>query len=289
MQHDSPEQTLPSLPNEPPAEQASEPMSPAAPETRPQVRQLALQCAALIVVLSLAWPYFGLRDQALPWPETALAIGAVALLIASLTRQPWWWRVIHALFAPLAWAVSAFGIAPGWFLLAFILLWVVYRGALGGQVPLYLSNRETANALAELTADLAGMRFADLGAGLGSVVCPLARARPDAQFCGVENAPASWLIGYLRTLPQRNCQWHWGDLWRENLAQYDVVYAFLSPAAMPGLWAKVEGEMRAGSLFISNSFAVPGVAASAVVEVGDARRTQLYCYRRAAAAAPLTA
>jgi hypothetical protein len=38
--------------------------------------------------------------------------------------------------------------------------------------------------------------------------------------------------------------------------------------------------MRPGSLFISNSFAVPGVEASAVVEVGDARETQLYCYRR---------
>ena len=103
-----------------------------------------------------------------------------------------------------------------------------------------------------------------------------------AQGCGrdVENAPASWLIGYLRTLPRSNCQWHWGDLWQEKLAQYDVVYAFLSPAAMPGLWAKIEDEMRAGSLFISNSFAVPGAVVSQIIEVGDARQTQLYCYRR---------
>ena len=273
---------MPTPPSEPPVDEQTsiDGAPPAASETRPQLRQLALQCAALILVLSLAWPYFGLRNEALPWPETALAIGAVALLIASLTHQPWWWRVIHALFAPLAWAVAALSLDPGWFLLAFILLWVVYRGALGGQVPLYLTNHDTANALAELTADITGMRFVDLGAGLGSVLCPLAKARPDAQFSGIENAPASWLIGYLRTLPRTNCQWHWGDLWQARLAPYDVVYAFLSPAAMPGLWAKVEREMQAGSLFISNSFAVPGAAVNRVVVVGDARQTQLYCYRR---------
>lgn len=277
---------MPVPPSEPPVEQpvpvADGP--PALPETpqhlRPQLRQLALQCAALIVVLSLAWPYFGLRNEPLPWPETALAIGAVALLIASFTHQAWWWRVIHALFAPLACAVAALSLDPGWFLLAFILLWVVYRGALGGQIPLYLTNRHTADALAELTADYAAMRFVDLGAGVGSVLCPLSRARPEARFSGVENAPASWLIGYLRTLPLANCQWHWGDLWQEKLASYDVVYAFLSPAAMPDLWAKVEREMPAGALFISNSFAVPGAAASHIVEVGDARQTRLYCYRR---------
>ena len=268
---------LPTPPSEPPVEDEA---PPAILPTQPHLRQLALQCAALVVVLSLAWPYFGLRGETLPWPETALAVGAVALLIASLTHQPWWWRVIHALFAPLACAVAALSLDPAWFLLAFVLLWVVYRGALDGQVPLYLSNRETADAIAGLTADFKGMRFVDLGAGVGSVLCPLSEARPDAHLAGIENAPASWLIGYLRTLPRANCRWHWGDLWRARLAQYDVVYAFLSPAAMPGLWAKVEQEMQAGSLFISNSFAVPGAAASQVVEVADARRTRLYCYRR---------
>ena len=101
--------------------------------SRPHLRQLALQCAAAFVVLSLAWPYFGIRNEALPWPETALAIGGVALLLASITRQPWWWRVIHTLFAPLAWGIAELAIDPGWFLLSFILLLLVYRGAVAGH------------------------------------------------------------------------------------------------------------------------------------------------------------
>jgi hypothetical protein len=240
---------------------------------------LSLQCAAAFAVLSLAWPYFGIRNEALPWPETAFAIGAVALLIASLARQPWWWRLIHAIFAPLACAVAALAIDPGWFLLAFILMLLVYRGAVTGQIPLYLSNSAAAAALAEFIPERQDLRFIDLGAGIGSVLRPLAKARPAAQFTGIENAPATWLLGYLRTATLGNCKWLWGDLWRADLAQYDVVYAFLSPAPMSELWTKVQREMSPGSLFISNSFPVPGLDANTIVEIDDGRQTRLYCYR----------
>lgn len=69
----------------------------------PTARQLALQGAAVILVLSLAWPYCAWQAMPLPWPETALAIGTVAFVFASLSGQPWPWRIIHAIFMPLAW------------------------------------------------------------------------------------------------------------------------------------------------------------------------------------------
>ena len=43
-------------------------------------------CAAAFAVLSLAWPYFVIRNETLPWPQTALVIGAVALLMDKLLR-----------------------------------------------------------------------------------------------------------------------------------------------------------------------------------------------------------
>ena len=243
------------------------------------LRQLAVQGCAVFLVLSLAWPYFLIRNEPMPWPATAMAIGACALLIATLTRLPWWWRTIHALFAPLAAGFAALAVDPGWYLAAFMILLLVYRGAVGGQIPLYLSNRATAAALAGVIPAAAGLRCIDLGAGIGSVARPLAQTRPDLHVTGVENAPATWLVGYLRTRRLGNCEWRWGDIWRTNLAAYDVVYAFLSPAPMPDLWAKVEREMAPGSLLVSNSFAVPGIDANAIVDVGDARQTRLYCYR----------
>lgn len=247
---------------------------------RSYLRQLALQGAAAFAVLALVWPYFAIRGESLPWMAIAPAIGGVALLISVVTRQPWWWTLIHASFAPLAWGVAALSIDPGWFLLAFMFMLLVYRGAISGQVPLYLSNTATAAAVSALTAERTGMRLVDLGAGVGSFLRSLAKARQDALLTGVENAPATWLAGYIWTAGLANCRWRWGDFWHANLAEYDVVYAFLSPPPMSALWEKVIREMRPGSLLVSNSFPVPGVEPSCVVEVNDPRETRLYCYQR---------
>ena len=242
-------------------------------------RQLALQGAAVILVLSLAWPYFGWQSEAMPWRETSLAIGLVALSFATLTRQPWWWRLIHGLFMPLIWLTQTLAIDPGWFLLAFILLLLVYRGALTGQIPLYLSNPETIDALDELLGELEVQRFLDLGAGIGTTVIPLARHWPEKDFTGVENAPLTWLTGKFQGFGCPNLSWRWEDLWEMPLHDYDVVYAFLSPVPMPRLWDKAKAEMRPGSYFISNSFPVPGVTPTRVIEVACTPQRPLYCYR----------
>lgn len=243
-------------------------------------RQLALQGAAVILVLSIAWPYYGWQAEALPWLQTSLLIGGTALFFATLARQPWWWQAIHAGFMPLVWATHRLAIDPGWFLLAFILLLLVYRGALSGQVPLYLSNRQTVDALTELLDARGPCRFLDLGAGVGSTTVPLADRLPESHFSGYENAPLTWLVGRILSLGRPNLSWRWEDLWQARLDEHDVVYAFLSPAPMPELWEKVKAEMRPGSLFISNSFPVPGEVPTRVVEVDCKPPRPLYCYER---------
>lgn len=241
-------------------------------------RQLALQGAAAILVLSFAWPYFGFTAEALPWLQTSLAIGCVALIFATLTKQAWWWRIIHGGFMPLIWFTHSLAIDPGWFLLAFVLLMLVYRGALSGQVPLYLSNRQTVEALAELLEERGPCSFIDLGAGVGSTTVPLADNFPDSHFTGVENAPLTWLAGRYFSLGRSNIHWQWEDMWEVNLETQEVVYAFLSPVPMPRLWEKIRAEMKPGSLLISNSFPVPGMVPDRVIEVDCTPARPLYCY-----------
>jgi len=243
------------------------------------LRQFALQAGASFFVLSLAWPYFGMRAEAMPWAETAFVIGFFAFSLACLTRQPVWWRFLHALFMPLVWAVSQFNIDPGWFLLAFLLMLMVYRGAVSGRIPLYLSNAASVGALDDLLAAHGVQRFADLGAGIATTLLPLARRHPGIHFYGVENAPLTWVIGRWRTRAQGNLDWRWGDLWATRLQEFDLVYVFLSPAPMTDLWRKAQTEMAAGSLFVSNTFAVPDVKPDRVVDIEGENVGPLYCYQ----------
>jgi hypothetical protein len=48
---------------------------------------------------------------------------------------------------------------------------------------------------------------------------------------------------------------------------------------MPALWEKARREMRAGSLLVSNTFVVPGVAPDRVIEVDDTRGSRLLVWQ----------
>ena len=118
----------------------------------------------------------------------------------------------------------------------------------------------------------------DLGCGFGGVLRQLAGLRPDAKLDGVEIAPLPALVAWLRLHGVSQCRVRRGDFWRLDLSQYDLVYAFLSPAPMAALWEKVRREMRPGTVFVSNSFAIPGEEASLTVPL-DARGARLYVWR----------
>lgn len=207
----------------------------------------------------------------------AMLQGGIAAMVALRQRAPPWWLAIHLGFAPLVVFVHGLDLSPGWFLAAFVLLLLVFWRTDTSRVPLYLSNRATAAALLGLLpAD--PVRMIDLGCGDGGLLRRLAKARPDCSFVGIEHAPLPWLLARLRTLGLPNVALRRGDFWTEPLDGYGLVYAFLSPAPMPRLWAKACDEMSPSASLVSNSFAVPGADAEEVVEVGDRRRTRLYRY-----------
>jgi hypothetical protein len=44
-----------------------------------------------------------------------------------------------------------------------------------------------------------------------------------------------------------------------DLGAFDFVFAYLSPAAMPGLWKQAQRQMRKGSTLLSYEFLIPNV------------------------------
>lgn len=211
------------------------------------------------------------------WPLVAVQAVAATGAAVALKSAPWW-RWIHLGFVPMVVGAIQLGIAPGWYLAAFLVFALVYWSSFRTQVPLFLSNRRTAEAVAGLLPAERPAKLLDLGSGTGSLLRPLARMRPDCRFEGLESAPAPYALSRLLSRSQPNISLARGDFWNISWSDYDVVYAFLSPVPMPWVWEKACTELRPGSLLVSNSFPVEGVAPESVIEVGDRRGTQLYCY-----------
>jgi hypothetical protein len=236
----------------------------------------------LTLTITLAWLSPALLHGV--W-RLALVQGIAAALCSVVLRQPYWWVPIHLLFLPAALAMLTLQL-PSWlYLLTVLLLALVFWGTVKGDVPLFLSSDGVADAVAVIVArENAGM-FADLGAGVGSVAVSLAQRRTmivDAW----ERAPLPWLITAWRCRKLPNATAKRASLWDCDLACYDVVFAFLSPAVMAELGEKVRREMRPGSLFISSSFPIPDWQPEAIVQIEDRRRTRLFCYRICNASLP---
>jgi hypothetical protein len=237
------------------------------------VLALAIQLIALSVALA--------AGMMAPIPVSWLIFGQ-ALLAAALARatgSAWWWQCMHLIFLPTLFGALFLPVHAGWFLAASVLLALFCFGAARDRVPLYFTGRRAKAALLAQLPRRAGLRVLDAGAGWGGLVARLARARPDARVEGVENAPFSFALAWLRLRGRRNTRIAFRNLWHTPFSGCDVVYAFLSPAVMGRLWDKARAEMRPGSLFVSNSFAVPGVPPHATVDVGDLRGSRLYLWR----------
>jgi hypothetical protein len=228
----------------------------------PVLRALLAQALAFAVLVALA--RLGLRFPPLVW---VLAQAVLAVFLSRGLELNPRWILMQAALPFLGRALWGAPIPPWIYLALFLGLALVFGGGLLSRVPLYHASTEAWTKLEELLPDRAGLRFVDLGCGFGGPVAHLAKARPDGVFLGVEASPFTWLVAWLRCLPHGNAHIRLGSLWRTNLADLDVAYAFLSPVPMPALWAKVRREMRPGSRFISHSFEVPNQTPQRVIPV----------------------
>ena len=244
----------------------------------PGLKLLLLQLAAAALWLILAMPLLHASEVfLLPW-QHALGAGVIAVVLGVASRLPRWWLPINFLFIPGLLMMQGFALASSWYLAAFVLLLLVYGGVARSQVPLYLSSQKAWHAVAGLMPAHAAV--VDLGSGLGGLLAFLARQRPDGRYVGVETAPLPFLLGWLRAqIGGGRYTIRWNSLWKEDLRAFDVVYAYLSPVPMAALWLKVQAEMRPGTLFISNTFAVPSVEPCEVVQLDDLHHSKLYLYR----------
>jgi len=241
---------------------------------------LLAQLVAVLLTLSLAVPLVEHFGPALSPLAVALIGGVTAAAVGLAAGLSAWWLAINLLFWPTVVMAYSLSIRPAWFLTAFGLLLAVYWSVFRTRVPLYLTGSQALQALARLLPADRAFRFFDLGAGTGRVLRRLAKLRPAGDYRGIESAPLPFLLARLSAVFAGG-GWHmqWGSFWKKDLGEYDVVYAYLSPAPMAALLRKLRAEMKPGAMFVSNTFPLPGVAPAETAELADLHRSTLYLYR----------
>ena len=228
----------------------------------PIITALLLQLVTLgcvVLALYLLWRSFGVK---LSLTQVVLVQALVVLCLTRLTRLDWWWSTLQPLL-PLCMLVMHSVAIPSWcYLLLFLFFLLSYWSTFQTRVPYFPSTLPVWNAIDGLLPLNQPISFVDIGSGFGGLVLHLAKRRPESQFCGVEIAPVPWLVSFLRifhsNLPVRFIRSNYEQL---NFAEFDVVFAYLSPAVMPAVWMKVTREMKKGALFISYEFPIPQVEA----------------------------
>lgn len=251
---------------------------------KPATLAVLVQGAALITVLALSWTvqltaaYLG-ANLTFSMLTLVLMQASLAAIFSSLAGMASWWRWIHLGFPVAIWGMSSWHIPNEFYLVGFIvslgLFWTTFRS----QVPFFPSRPVVWRQVAKLMPKDKPVRLIDIGSGLGDMPMYIAKARPDSHIEGIEIAPLPWLVSFLRAKIRRsNAILKLGDYHALDFANYDVIFAYLSPAAMLALWQKAHQEMRSGSLLISLEFEIPGIAPSMRI-AGTGHSPALYVWR----------
>jgi hypothetical protein len=250
----------------------------------PATLAVLIQCAALLTVSAIVW---AVNFASTSYFEVSLSISILTLvlmqaLIATvfsyITGMASWWRWIHLCFPLTAWVMSQWHIPNGIYLVGFIislsLFWTTFRT----QVPFFPSRPMVWQQVAKIIPQDQSVRLIDIGSGLGDMSMYMAKIRPDSQIEGIEIAPLPWMISYLRGKFRRSsATFTLGNYQALNFENYDVIFAYLSPAAMRMLWDKASQEMRPGSMLISLEFEIPGIAENMRI-AGNQNRPDIYVW-----------
>jgi SAM-dependent methyltransferase len=233
----------------------------------PALQAVLIQGLALLPMLASVFILARLRHS-LPLYGAALLQGVFAAIITYFWGLASWWRLIQLVFPVALLGANAMHVSPtalfGVFLFMLLLFWSTFRT----QVPYYPSGQRVWQTVSDLLPPDRPVRMIDIGSGLGGLVLDLNRRHPRSALTGIELAPLPWLLSVLRArMTGSTACFVRGDYERLDFAQFDVVFAYLSPAAMAALWRKAKREMRPATMLISYEFDIPGSDSDRIVAV----------------------
>jgi SAM-dependent methyltransferase len=144
-------------------------------------------------------------------------------------------------------------------LLWFLVVLAAYLIPFAFGLPPTPTRKERIRRALELAQLKEGERFYDLGCGDGRVLVMAARDF-GAQATGIDAGPVqclqSWISSRVHGV-HSNVHVKWGNFFREDLSQADVVFAYLTSGYASRLEAQLASQLKAGARVVTISFDFP--------------------------------
>ena len=231
---------------------------------RIRMRHLAMTKPQWVSMAILISSWYGVQVVDVIYADTfsitqlIIGQGLLAALITYCLSLPYWWILINAGFPLLIFYATALHFPALVYLAALVGLLISYGVVFLTRVPYYPSHQAVREWVESWLPQESEQHFLDIGSGLGGLCFQIAKHRPSCHVVGIEIAPLLWFFSRLRAkLQRKSCQFIYGDYQQHDLQQYHIVFAYLSPAAMPALWQQACLQMRPNSLLISCEFMCP--------------------------------
>lgn len=188
------------------------------------------------------------------------------------------WRFLNFMI-PGGLLVSVAFPGYGWIWLVFLVIFgLIFLPTFWTRVPYYPSSEKIYALIAkELPSDRT-FKFLDIGCGDAKLLSYLALKFPLASFEGADLSPSAIAAAKMNTCKNKNVKTRFADYWKINFADYDFIYAFLSPTPMEQVEKKALGEMKKGSKLLVNSFALPNLSPSREIPIDDKNQSSLLIY-----------
>lgn len=149
------------------------------------------------------------------------------------------------------------------------------------RVPYYPSSEVVWSEIADLLPSDQAANVLEIGSGFGGFCLFIKKHKPDSTVVGVELSPIIWLYSHIRQLILKiDCQFLRQDYRRMNFANHDLIFAFLSPAAMPALYLQAKKQMKSGAILASYCFEIPCAQNESVEEIEISYGKTLYVWRQ---------
>ena len=250
-------------------------------KNRPQFTSLFL-LLALTTLSFVIKPFFssGLTVE-LATTYQLISIAVAAVLLSYWMGLPKWWCWINAVFPILVGIFQSFNWSSSIFLVGFLILALFYWSNFLTRVPYYPSTEVVWSEIADLLPSDQAANVLEIGSGFGGFCLFIKKHKPDSTVVGVELSPIIWLYSRIRQLVLKiDCQFLRQDYRRMNFAKQDLIFAFLSPAAMPALYLQAKKQMKTGAILASYRFEIPCAHNESVEEIEISYGKTLYVWRQ---------